>query len=155
MSTRPEDRPVVTVVVPLYNEESAVGPLARRLVHVLESVGSCGEGADANDPSECKTWADRYQRDILNVDFKANYRLNDRVSFYFDALNLTEEDDLRYPVSDSWARSKAASGNGCRFFFPALRRIWRNHVNHPHSALVVWNVGSHLPCSVHRTTPWF
>ena len=74
---------------------------------VLESVGSCGEGADANDPSECKTWADRYQRDILNVDFKANYRLNDRVSFYFDALNLTEEDDLRYFKGNALTRGQA------------------------------------------------
>ena len=74
---------------------------------ILEAVGSCNASADPSDPSECKTWADRFQDDILNVDFKANYRYSDRISFYFDAINLTEEDDLRYFQGNAMSRGQA------------------------------------------------
>ena len=74
---------------------------------ILESIGSCPASADPSDPRRCKTWMDRYQDEILNVDFKANYRFSDSISFYFDAINLTEERDLRYFQGNDMSRGRA------------------------------------------------
>jgi TonB-dependent receptor len=67
---------------------------------ILEEVGACGSSADPDDPTKCKVWADRYQDEILNVDFKAKYRITDNFSIYFDAINITDEEDLRYFQGD-------------------------------------------------------
>ena len=63
---------------------------------ILEQVGSCPISADKNDAKACKTWADIYQDDILTFDIKATYDFNEHLSFYFDAINITDESDLRY-----------------------------------------------------------
>jgi len=74
---------------------------------ILESIGSCGESADPTDPHECHSWGDRYQDSIFNVDFKLNYRVTDKVTLYFDAINLTDERDLRYFVGNDLSRGRA------------------------------------------------
>ncbi|WP_448212966.1 TonB-dependent receptor [Colwellia sp. MEBiC06753] len=63
---------------------------------ILEEVGSCPEGISATNLAACKTWADRYQDEIKTLDFKAKYKVNDQLSLYFDAINLTGDEDLRY-----------------------------------------------------------
>ena len=98
---------VANVATGWENDRVSLRFIANYRDKILEAIGSCNASADPADPSECKTWADRFQRDILNVDFKANYRLNDNVSFYFDAINLTEEDDLRYFKGNALTRGQA------------------------------------------------
>tara|TARA_Y100000588_G_scaffold98101_3_gene106591 strand:+ start:1376 stop:4321 length:2946 start_codon:yes stop_codon:yes gene_type:complete len=63
---------------------------------VLEQIGSCPVTADINDPKGCKVWGDQYQADVKSLDFKLQYDVTDKVQVYFDAINLTEEADLRY-----------------------------------------------------------
>ena len=63
---------------------------------VLEQIGSCPVPADINDPKGCKVWGDQYQADVKSLDFKLQYDVTDKVQVYFDAINLTEEADLRY-----------------------------------------------------------
>ena len=98
---------VANVATGWENDSWSVRFIANYRDKILEAVGSCDAGSDPNDPSDCKTWADRFQDDILNVDFKANYRFSDTVSFYFDAINLTEEDDLRYFQGNDLTRGHA------------------------------------------------
>ena len=63
---------------------------------ILEAVGACPQGESANDLRACKTWLDRYQDAIQSLDFKAKYNINKQLSFYFDAINITNDVDLRY-----------------------------------------------------------
>ncbi|QJR80762.1 TonB-dependent receptor [Alteromonas pelagimontana] len=63
---------------------------------VLEQIGSCPASADLSDPQGCKIWGDQYQADVKSLDFKAQYDVTDMIQVYFDAINLTEEADLRY-----------------------------------------------------------
>lgn len=60
---------------------------------ILEDVGACG--ADAPD-DECFDYMDVYQDDLVTVDFKAKYDVTNKLTVYFDAINLTEQSDLRY-----------------------------------------------------------
>lgn len=63
---------------------------------ILEEVGSCPVSASVSDPHTCKSWADIYQDDILTFDMKVKYDFTKSLSVYFDAINLTDEADLRY-----------------------------------------------------------
>ncbi|MGO4894310.1 TonB-dependent receptor [Flavobacterium sp. W21_SRS_FM6] len=63
---------------------------------ILEEVGSCPATANTSDSYECKVWSDRYQDAIKSLDFKAIYNVNKQIQIYFDAINLTNEADLRY-----------------------------------------------------------
>ncbi len=63
---------------------------------ILDAIAACPEGADMNDPVACKAWGDRYIDATTTVDFKVKYDLSKNLSMYFDAINLTEEVDLRY-----------------------------------------------------------
>lgn len=63
---------------------------------ILEEVGACPTGVSESDTRACKYWSDRYQDAITTIDFKARYRINDQINMYFDAVNLTDESDLRY-----------------------------------------------------------
>lgn len=63
---------------------------------VLEQIGSCPENASLNDPKACKIWGDQYQADVKSLDFKLQYDLTDNIQLYFDAINLTDQADLRY-----------------------------------------------------------
>ena len=98
---------VANVATGWENDSWSLRLIANYRDKILEVVGSCDEGSDPNDPRDCKTWSDRFQNDILNVDFKANYRFSDKVSFYFDAINLTEEEDLRYFQGNELTRGRA------------------------------------------------
>ncbi|MDT0602506.1 TonB-dependent receptor [Thalassotalea castellviae] len=68
---------------------------------ILEEIGSCPAGVDVNDPRLCKNWMDRYQDDLVTVDFKVKYDISDRMTVYFDAINITEQADLRYLQGNS------------------------------------------------------
>ena len=63
---------------------------------VLEQIGSCPVTADLNDPKSCKIWGDQYQDSVKSLDFKLQYDITEYAQLYFDAINLTEESDLRY-----------------------------------------------------------
>ncbi|TMN69717.1 TonB-dependent receptor [Pseudoalteromonas sp. S1727] len=63
---------------------------------ILEEVGSCPVSASLSDPHACKSWADIYQDDILTFDMKVKYDFTKNLTVYFDAINLTDESDLRY-----------------------------------------------------------
>jgi len=89
------------------NDKLSLRIIANYRDEILESIGSCGDSADPTDPIECHTWADRYQDDLVNVDFKASYRFSDTLSFYFDAINLTDESDLRYFYGNDLTRGRA------------------------------------------------
>ena len=52
--------------------------------------------ADLNDPKGCKIWGDQYQDSVKSLDFKLQYDITEYAQLYFDAINLTEESDLRY-----------------------------------------------------------
>ena len=78
------------------NDDLSVRLIGNYRSKILEEVGSCPAGVDVNNSRECKTWFDRYQDAIKTVDFKAKYNINKQLSFYFDAVNLTDEVDLRY-----------------------------------------------------------
>lgn len=65
---------------------------------ILKQIGACPAGtedriiATPNNPgATCKKWADVFQDAYYGVDFKATYKLNSKVKFYFDALNLTDQ----------------------------------------------------------------
>ena len=63
---------------------------------VLEQIGSCPESASLDDAKSCKIWGDQYQADVKSLDFKLQYDVTDTVQLYFDAINLTNQADLRY-----------------------------------------------------------
>jgi TonB-dependent receptor len=98
---------VANLVAGWENDSVSLRVIANYRDEILEVVGACDADADRNDPSDCRIWADRYHADILNVDFKANYRMSDRISFYFDAINLTEEEDRRYFAGNAMTRGEA------------------------------------------------
>lgn len=56
MNSSQSSRPVVSVVVPLYNEEEAVDALLRRLLRVLEGTGEPFEILLVDDGSTDRTW---------------------------------------------------------------------------------------------------
>ncbi|KXI29081.1 TonB-dependent receptor [Paraglaciecola hydrolytica] len=63
---------------------------------ILEEVGACPVGVSVSNARACKLWSDRYQDAVQSVDFKAKMNINKQLSVYFDAINLTDEVDLRY-----------------------------------------------------------
>lgn len=73
------------------NDDYSVRIIGNHRAKILEEVGSCPANSDT-----CKSWSDRYQDAIQSIDFKVKYNINQQVSVYFDAINLTDEVDLRY-----------------------------------------------------------
>tara|TARA_R110000868_G_scaffold237524_2_gene492122 strand:- start:2362 stop:5349 length:2988 start_codon:yes stop_codon:yes gene_type:complete len=73
------------------NDDYSVRIIGNHRAKILEEVGSCPENSEL-----CKSWADRYQDAVKSLDFKAKYNINKQMSVYFDAINLTDEVDLRY-----------------------------------------------------------
>lgn len=76
---------------------------------VLERIGSCSQADKAADqasglPENCATWADVYNDDVLGIDFKATYQFTDNISFYFDAINLTEDKSFKYFEGNEYSR---------------------------------------------------
>ncbi len=63
---------------------------------ILEQIGSCPDGVALSDVTSCKTWSDQYQDGYTNLDLKLKYDLTKNIQVYFDAINLTESEDLRY-----------------------------------------------------------
>ncbi|WP_416305985.1 TonB-dependent receptor [Neptunicella sp. SCSIO 80796] len=78
------------------NEDFSARLIGNYRSDILEEVGACPEGVSASEVKSCKTWSDRYQDAIKTLDFKAKYKVNGQLSVYFDAINLTDEIDLRY-----------------------------------------------------------
>jgi iron complex outermembrane recepter protein len=78
------------------NDDFSARLIANHRSKIFEEVGGCPTSADLNNSRECKIWSDRYQDAIKSLDFKAKYNINKHVSVYFDAINLTDEVDLRY-----------------------------------------------------------
>jgi iron complex outermembrane receptor protein len=65
---------------------------------ILKQIGACPAGTEDriistpnNQGATCKKWADVFQDAYYGVDFKATYKLNKNVRFYFDALNITDQ----------------------------------------------------------------
>ena len=67
---------------------------------ILYSIGSCPADGGCND------WADVYADSDFGVDFKATYKINNRVKVFFDAINLTDDDSLRY-----FSGNESSNGN--------------------------------------------
>lgn len=63
---------------------------------VLEQIGSCPASVDISNAKQCKVWADQYQDGYTNLDIKLKYDLTSNIQVYFDAINITESEDLRY-----------------------------------------------------------
>ncbi|GGF72889.1 TonB-dependent receptor [Alteromonas lipolytica] len=63
---------------------------------ILEQIGSCPETAQLDDVKGCKIWGDQYQAGYTSVDAKFKYDLTENIQLYFDALNLTSQEDLRF-----------------------------------------------------------
>ncbi|MEC9262066.1 MAG: TonB-dependent receptor, partial [Pseudomonadota bacterium] len=63
---------------------------------ILEQIGSCPVSAQLDDVKGCKIWGDQYQAGYTSVDAKFKYDLTENVQLYFDALNLTSQEDLRF-----------------------------------------------------------
>lgn len=63
---------------------------------VLEQIGSCPANVSLDDTANCKIWGDQYQADVKSLDFKLQYDVTDNIQLYFDAINLTDQADLRY-----------------------------------------------------------
>lgn len=68
---------------------------------ILKRVGSCTEADRQADSSlgfsaNCQDWADVYHDEANFVDMKLTYQITNNIKFSFDALNLTEEEDLQY-----------------------------------------------------------
>ncbi|MCU4677385.1 TonB-dependent receptor [Catenovulum sp. 2E275] len=59
---------------------------------ILEQIGACPEDQNA----ECRDWSDQYQSGLKTLDFKMKYDFGAGLSAYFDAINLTDNKDLRY-----------------------------------------------------------
>ncbi len=78
------------------NEDWSLRLISNYRSKILEEVGSCPDDAASNDPKACKSWSDIYQDDIVTFDFKAKYELTKNLTVYFDAINITDEADLRY-----------------------------------------------------------
>nr|AYW35314.1 transport protein TonB 1 [Catenovulum maritimum] len=97
------------------NDKLNVRVIANHRSSILDAIGSCPAAtatqlADASfDPDAidfCKTWSDRYQGSLKTIDFKAKYNLGGGLSVYLDAINLTDNQDLRYFEGNS-----ASGGN--------------------------------------------
>lgn len=78
------------------NESTSVRLISNYRSDILEEVGSCPISATASDAHSCKTWADIYQDDIITLDFKLTYDFTKKLNMYFDAINITDQSDLRY-----------------------------------------------------------
>ena len=70
---------------------------------ILEQIGSCPVSADLADAKACKVWGDQYQAGYTSVDMKLKYDVSENVQLYFDALNLTSAEDLRYFEGDEYS----------------------------------------------------
>ncbi|MBD1389011.1 TonB-dependent receptor [Neiella sp. HB171785] len=80
---------------------------------VLEEIGSCpaeehqSEGLSSWEA--CKSWTDKYHDEIKTLDFKAKWNVIDGMSIYFDAINITEHDDIRYYKGNALTGGKVLS----------------------------------------------
>ncbi|MDC8829690.1 TonB-dependent receptor [Alteromonas gilva] len=78
------------------NEVFSARLIANHRSEILEQIGSCPESAELTDVKGCKVWGDQYQDGYMSLDAKFKYDLTENVQLYFDALNLTSQEDLRY-----------------------------------------------------------
>jgi iron complex outermembrane receptor protein len=68
---------------------------------ILKRIGSCtDEDIQVDDtlgfPQNCQKWADIYQGESLGVDLKLTYQVTENIKIAFDALNVTENEDIQY-----------------------------------------------------------
>jgi TonB-dependent receptor len=78
------------------NKEFSARLIGNMRSEILEEIGSCPTAVSLSDVKSCKTWADQYQGTVKTLDLKMQYDLTDNTQVYFDALNLTDHQDLRY-----------------------------------------------------------
>lgn len=78
------------------NEDFSVRLISNFRSDILDEIGSCPDDAEITDTSKCKFWGDVLQDDIFTVDVKMTYDITDKLSVYFDAINLTDQADLKY-----------------------------------------------------------
>lgn len=78
------------------NDDLSVRLIANYRSDILEEIGACPEGEDLNSAENCRIWSDQYQSGLKTLDFKAIYDVSKNLSVYFDAINLTDNVDLRY-----------------------------------------------------------
>lgn len=78
------------------NDDFSARVIGNYRSEILDAISACPADVDQNDPTECRSWGDRYIDAISTVDFKVKYKFTDNLTMYFDAINLTEEVDLRY-----------------------------------------------------------
>ncbi|WP_250461493.1 TonB-dependent receptor [Microbulbifer litoralis] len=68
---------------------------------ILKRIGSCTESDIAADASlgysaNCAAWADVYQDAGVTYDVKATYNVTEDIRLYLDAVNITDESNIRY-----------------------------------------------------------
>lgn len=86
----------VNLAIGWENEVFSARLIGNMRSEILEEIGSCPAAVSLSDVKSCKTWADQYQGAVKTLDFKMQYDLTDNTQVYFDALNLTDHQDLRY-----------------------------------------------------------
>jgi iron complex outermembrane recepter protein len=74
------------------NDDVELRFIANHRSSLLKQIGACNDVTS----STCKAWADIYQDASTTYDFKATYQVTKDVKVYFDALNLTADQDLYY-----------------------------------------------------------
>ncbi|MGQ8364945.1 TonB-dependent receptor [Glaciecola sp. 1036] len=78
------------------NETYSARVIGNYRSEILEEVGACPEGTPISAVRDCKIWADRYQDAINTLDFKFRAKITKQLNVYIDAINITDESDLRY-----------------------------------------------------------
>ena len=89
------------LVIGWENDRASARFIGNYTSEILQRIGACSADdlpapGQALDPTDCKTWADMYQDENYSIDFKATLALGDRYSVYFDAINITDEADLKF-----------------------------------------------------------
>ena len=89
------------LVVGWENERASARFIGNYTSEILQRIGACSAddlppAGQSIDPTDCKIWADMYQDENYSIDFKATLAIGDRYSIYFDAINITDEADLKY-----------------------------------------------------------
>ncbi|WP_026016977.1 TonB-dependent receptor [Catenovulum agarivorans] len=75
------------------NDDYSARVIANYRSDVRKTIGYC---PTEEFSSVCKDWYDQFEDDLATVDFKAKAKLFSGFQLYFDAVNLTNNADLKY-----------------------------------------------------------
>src|SRR5690606_13104753 len=94
------------------NEDISARLIGNYRSKVLDRIGACSADAITADAAlgfaeNCKEWADIYHDANFSLDFKATYKVNEKVRVYFDAVNMTDEKSFYYYQGNEYSRGKS------------------------------------------------